>query len=195
MKLYLLALCLYIATDVATAQRRRDEPLERCSVTDCFNRDQVRDFEIIDKTTLLIYVGARRCPFLVELSGTFCDLTFLPGGPVNFRRRREEMLDADATGAARSSTIVERRICANDFSVGIDEGPFSTSSGGESAVPPNQYPCMLQDVTSLTDDQVVELFVERGFVLPPPPFGRGEISVEEDRDPTDDSANDRGGDQ
>jgi hypothetical protein len=56
-----------------------DEPLSRaCTRTNCFFERNVRDFEVIDQNTLILYVGAQRCPFVVEVDGMFCDLTFSP---------------------------------------------------------------------------------------------------------------------
>jgi hypothetical protein len=142
-----------------------DEPLDRCSVTECFNRHQVREYEVVDNTTIIIYVGGQRCPFLVEFDGTFCDLTFMPGGNIAF-----------VTSGVRQ---MDMRICARDRHIGIDEGVFSTAPGGQDASPSGRPPCQIRDVASLTDDQVLELYVDSGITAPPPPFGTGQIQVGE----------------
>ena len=41
---------------------------------DCFSQRAIRNFEVLDRTTLVVFVGAERCPFLVTLDGFFCDL-------------------------------------------------------------------------------------------------------------------------
>jgi hypothetical protein len=187
MRLSLIILYLPLLA-CSTTETASSQPVERCSVTDCFNRHQVRDYEVVDDTTLLLFVGAQRCPFLVEFGGAFCDLTFMPGGNVNFR----------STGMRR----LDMRICASDLHIGIDDGPFSTAAGApqdqigrieddndpfrtgaRGAIGPGQLPCQIQDVVSLTDDQVLELFVENDVTAPPPPFGTGEIQVKDEEQP------------
>mgnify|MGYP003342600102 FL=1 len=49
-----------------------------CSVRDCFYAREVRDFKVVDRDTVIVYVGAQKCAFRVELRGTFCDLTYAP---------------------------------------------------------------------------------------------------------------------
>jgi hypothetical protein len=43
--------------------------------------------------------------------------------------------------------------------------------------------CQVTTVTSMTDDQLVELYVARGVVPPLPPMGAGEIEVGEQEEP------------
>src|SRR5690606_5342948 len=68
-----------------------------CGVEDCFDARDVRDFEVLNRTTLVLFVGAQRCPFQVELDGTFCDMTMAP--EVFFRtpeqRRLEQITQQD----------------------------------------------------------------------------------------------------
>jgi hypothetical protein len=45
-------------------------------------------------------------------------------------------------------------------------------------------------VTSITDDQLVELYVARGVVPPLPPMGTGEIEVGEQEQPAQGDSND-----
>jgi len=78
----LLAVVL-VCSDAGGAPKKKrgdtTQPLERaCTVDDCFHERDVRDFEVIDQTTVIVYVGPQRCAFKMELHGTFCDLTFAP---------------------------------------------------------------------------------------------------------------------
>ena len=68
----------------------------------CFNERSVRNYQLLDDRTLLVQVGANRCPYLVELDGFGCNLGFATG--IAFR-------DSDG------------RICSvdNSFIIG---GPF-----------------------------------------------------------------------
>src|SRR5687767_10251300 len=84
--------CVIIAVSCsASAQRgKRDDTgsvNRTCGVGDCFLEADVRDFEVIDKTHLVVYIGSQRCAFHVELRGAFCDLTFAP--ELFFRRSNE----------------------------------------------------------------------------------------------------------
>jgi hypothetical protein len=160
--------CLVACT---TTSQTGNGPVDRCPTTDCFNQQQVRDFEVIDSSTLVLYVGNQDCPFLVEFTGSFCDLTFLAGTSLTFRpdSLREEF------GANSRLT----RICARDMNIGIDEGPFSTSAAGED-LPSASLSCHIRDVASLTDDELLELYVDQRLTPPPPPIGTGRIAVPEE---------------
>jgi len=162
-----LFIALWLAACTSTSQVS-NEPVDRCETTDCFNQQQVRNFEIVDETTLVVYVGNQNCPFRVEFTGAFCDLTFLPGSDLVFR--------PDTLRAAREPDNVLMRVCSRDSNLGIDEGPFSTAPGGDE-FPDGRNPCRVRDIASLTDDELLELYVEKQITAPPPPFGTGEITV------------------
>ena len=175
-----------------------------CSVEDCFLERDVRDFEVIDQTTLIVFVGSQRCVFKVELLGTACDLTFAP--TVNFRSPSDSL----ANGGSRprddifGSNLGDRglRVCENDLQIDVEGGAFterplatqqtdsfgnprdggvSDSQRGERVdrFGDNRAECRVTGVASLTDDQLIELYVARGLVPPPPPMGSGEIEVGE----------------
>lgn len=154
----LVAGCAGTSTD-------NSQPIDRaCSVSDCFLQREVRDFEVIDDRTLVVYVGGQRCAFRVELDGTFCDLTFAP--EIFFR--------------APAGRPESERICSYDRQIGVDGGPFTENFP---EVQPDRFgvarsQCRILNVASITDDELVELYVEHGVVAPPPPIGPGEISVE-----------------
>src|SRR5678816_954537 len=67
-----LACCLTRLAGDANAGERA------CNVKDCFYARDVRNFDVIDKSTVIVYVGSQRCAFRVEMRGTFCDLTYAP---------------------------------------------------------------------------------------------------------------------
>jgi hypothetical protein len=162
-----------------------------CTVTDCFHERDIRDFEVIDRTTLIVYTGSQRCAFRVELRGTFCDLTFAPD--LYFRRPGEVPLGggglsgdptARRTDAFDPIEIARRerkdlRICANDLQIDVDGGRF-TDSGTDRPTDRFGNPrsdCQISDVTSITDDQLLELYLKHKVIPPPPPVGQGEIEI------------------
>ena len=212
MKLALLSLGLLAATSAAYGQRgnrNETEAVSRaCSVRECFSEADVRDFEIIDRTHLIVYVGSQRCAFHIELSGSQCDLSFAP--ELYFRRTNEVPMIA-LTRPPRGSGIQgndsqpragrsvddfdllelqrrerrDLRICANDLSVQVHGGQWTESSSSGATTDRFGNPrtdCRISDVTSITDDQLVEFYVGRGVVPPLPPMGTGEIEIGEQED-------------
>ncbi len=157
-----------------------DEPVERCEVSTCFNQLRMRSFEVVDDMTMIVYIGPQECPFLVELTGVFCDISFLPGFDVVFtrsdlRRRRNPDVGAGIPGQPR---VNESRVCANDLGMGIAEDVFSFGPERD-ANDLDGLSCRLQDVRSLTDDEILEIYVDKRFVPPPPPFGTGSVQAPE----------------
>lgn len=167
----------------ATAQRGSEsEPADRCESTDCFNQTRMRRVEVVDKTTLIVYVGQQDCPFLVELTGTFCDLTFLPAYDIVFRpsvlrQSRTPTIIGGPRGAAGRGAIEQPKVCASDIHLGLEQGPFTTAGGAPDE--PTGLSCRIQDVRSLTDDQRLQVYVDREIVAPPPPFGTGRVMAPE----------------
>ncbi len=203
MKLRVISIGLLLATCSAYGQRngRNDtEAVDRaCTVEDCFLEAQIRDFEVIDRTHLIIYVGAQRCAFHVELRGTLCDLSFAP--ELYFRRTNEvPIIVGGDTGDATTPRVGTRstdfdpfelekrerrdlRVCDNDLSVQVHGGAW-TESQASSGLATDRFgnprtDCRVSSVTSVTDDQLLEFYVGRGVVAPVPPMGTGEIEVGE----------------
>jgi hypothetical protein len=189
MVLPLLAVAL--VCDAAPKKRKKGaadatQPLERaCSVQDCFVERDVRDFEVIDQTTLIVYVGSQRCAFQVELRGTFCDLTFAPElyfhSPNDFERND----DRDIFTGSRSSRLGDLRVCSNDIGISVDGGVFTENP--QSNQPPDRFgnrrsECQISSVEAVTDDELVQLYVDHGVAPPPPPMGPGQIEVGEQED-------------
>lgn len=192
MRLFLIGSILLSAGCAGTGGTASDssQPLDRaCSVEDCFMRRDVRDFEVIDNTTLVVYVGGQRCAFQIELDGTFCDMSLAP--EIYFRM---------------PAGVDDGRICSADRRVRIDGGVFTDSIGqqqpigvrrpggrGIGSIDPadrfgvgqGQGECQIRSIASITDDQLLELYVARGIVPPPPPIGPGEITVGEPREPSE----------
>jgi hypothetical protein len=166
-----------------------------CGGTSCFFEREVRDFEVINHTTLIVYVGAERCPYQVELFGTFCDLEFAP--ELYFTSATQSRNTGGAAGAADAvipatpttvpidprspaRNLSDLRICANDISVGVSGGSFTNDPTNAS----RKSDCQIQSVASLTDDKLMELYVRKGVVAPPPPMGSGQIQVGAQSTPT-----------
>jgi hypothetical protein len=161
------------------------QPVNRaCTVSECFFEREIRDFEVIDERTLIVYVGGQRCAYRIELDGTFCDMTFAPEIYFRFPERRAD----------------EQRICSYDQRVSVDGGPFTDPDiDDRGLVPGRRSPsrldpfgdaqqnrfdtrpgqCQVRSIASITDDELLEIYVERGVAPPPPPIGPGKIEVGE----------------
>jgi hypothetical protein len=193
-----LACCLAHPTGDSLAGERS------CNVKDCFFARDVRSFDVIDKSTLIVYVGSQRCAFRVELRGTFCDLTYapelvfsdpkdLPLGEQDPRTRRPgdisfaEVDDPNLPSQKRGRASL--KVCDNNLGLQVSGGAF-TDSTFTSPVDPLGDPaarrdrfgrprtdCQLSSVSSITDDQVMEIYVAHRVTPPPPPMGSGEIQV------------------
>jgi hypothetical protein len=200
---------LALATCAAYGQRNSRNETEAvgraCSVEDCFLEAQVRDFEVIDETHLIVYVGAQRCAFHVEVRGALCDLSFAP--ELYFRRTNEVPMivaqrpsDGVTSGNSTTPRVGSRasdfdpfelearerrdlRICDNDLSIQVHGGRWTESqaSGGLTTdrFGNPRTDCRVSSVTSVTDDQLLEFYVGRGVVAPVPPMGTGQIEVGE----------------
>jgi len=123
-----------------------------CSMTDCFFERSVRDFDVLENETVVVFVGAQRCPYLLKLDGFLCDLRAAP---------YLEFEDIDG------------RICSFDRSF-VHAGPFGGTRVDEL--------CRILEVKPLTDDGLLEAYVEEGILPPPPPNDPAEIQV---REPTE----------
>src|SRR5882672_3059733 len=182
MRLTMITGAALIAGCASNPTADNTQPVDRaCSVDDCFYERDVRDFEVIGQTTLIVYVGSQRCTFEVDLHGTFCDLSFAPdvyfystsGGP-----------DGDRDifpGGAAPSRVGSLRICPNDISINLTGGVF-TENSTTTQPGSRRAACQIASVKALTDDELVELYVSKNVVPPPPPIGSGEIKVGEQKE-------------
>jgi hypothetical protein len=195
-----------LAMAAAHAQRNKDDDTaatkRACSVEDCFFERDIREFEVIDQTTVIVYTGSQRCAFRLELRGTMCDLTFAP--ELYFIRKGDVGLTgaaisgrgpADPFGSLETTRRNDRslRICSNDLAVQVTGGRFTESATGNVTTDRFGNPrtdCQVSTVTSITDDQLVELYVARGVVPPLPPMGAGEIEVGEQEEPEQGASSD-----
>ncbi len=209
MRLVLLVGALLVAGCASTPVNDNQPVARACSVSQCFRERDIRDFEVIGRTTLIVYVGAQRCPFKIELRGTFCDMTFAPD--LNFHKndisQRTAAENIFGTQTFGQQTSGDDRICSNDIQVSVDGGVFTEGSADTDQLPIDptndnrtirriertgtvdsegrridrfgnrESLCQVSDVESLTDDSLVELYVKRGVVPPPPPIGQGQITV------------------
>jgi hypothetical protein len=75
-QLLIIAVCLSFA-GCATTTSTEMSTRPACDLRSrCFNQRSVRDFRMLDRDTILVEVGANRCPYVVEVDGIFCDLRF-----------------------------------------------------------------------------------------------------------------------
>jgi hypothetical protein len=178
MRLTLVTFAAVVAGCATNPTADTTQPADRaCAVDDCFYERDVRDFEVINQTTLIVYVGNQRCAFEVELHGAFCDLSFAP--ELYFFSPSELSPDTERdviTGGSASSRLGDLRICRNDINVSVSGGVFTSSPGTTSGT--RRAECQISSVQALTDDELVELYVSKG-APPPPPIGSGEIKVGE----------------
>jgi hypothetical protein len=189
-------LAVALACDAAPKKGKKDtaEPLDRaCSVQECFSERDVRDFHVVDQTTVIVYVGSQRCAFELQLRGTFCDLTFAPelffhshGGLEGADERIEGRHDPryDVFGPSRSGHASNLRICADDLGISVDGGVFTENS--QTSRPVDRFgnresECQISTIESITDDEILQIYVDHG-AAPPPPMGTGEIEVGEQED-------------
>ena len=170
-----------------------------CNVKDCFFARDVRSFDVIDKTTVIVYVGSQHCPFRVDLRGTFCDLTYAPElvfsdpsdvplgepdprtqGPGGF----SDLANSSLPSQRRSRATL--KVCDNDLRLQVSGGVFTESSLAgplsDPSTPRDRFgraktDCQISRVSSITDDQVLEIFVAHRVTPPPPPMGSGDIQV------------------
>jgi len=99
-------------------------PAGSCKSARCFNQTQIRGYEIIDATTLVVYVGTDRCPFRVDLSGGDCDIRIRPGN-IAFRSTLQKQIEPRGlldTIASTESTWRTSRVCSSDTHLGLDTG-------------------------------------------------------------------------
>ena len=206
MRLGILCFGVLAMAAAAHAQRNKDEGTEAtkraCSVEECFFERDIREFEVIDQTHLIVYTGSQRCAFHIELRGTMCDMTF---APELYFTRNGDIPESGVTGGAEpipgrgpadpfnaleTARHNDRhlRICDNDMAISVHGGRFTEGNTGNVQTDRFGNPrpdCQVFTVTSITDDQLVEFYVSRKVVPPLPPMGTGEIEVGEPDDPAD----------
>ena len=130
---------LYAAVSSAPVAHRRPNRVvtPRCDPTDtCFNRNNVRSFEVLDRETIIVEVGSGRCRFLVEVDGIMCDVAVT--GRVGF-------LDSDG------------RICGG--------GQFAADNGSVPAEQHRRC-MPIRDVRAVSDDELLERYASLGRIRP-----------------------------
>jgi hypothetical protein len=189
MRLTTIGAALVVAGCAGTQTADTTQAAKRaCGGMSCFYEREIRDFEVINHTTLIVYVGPEKCPYRVELFGTFCDMEFAPelyftsatqaannGGA---SRAADAVIPASPTTVpidprSPARNLSDLRICANDISIGVSGGSFTNDPSNAT----HKTDCQIQSVASLTDDKLMELYVRKGVVPPPPPMGSGQIQV------------------
>ncbi|MEO8465254.1 MAG: hypothetical protein ABI640_07915 [Gammaproteobacteria bacterium] len=158
-----------------------------CNVKDCFSARDVRSFDVIDKSTVIVYIGSQHCAFKVELRGTFCDLTYAPelvfsdpkDLPLDFGQPEDLSLPGQRRGRA------SLKVCDNNLGLQVSGGAFTeqpTVSSNDPSVPRDRFgrakaACEVSSVAAITDDQVVEIYVAHRIAPPLPPMGAADIQI------------------
>lgn len=192
-------LCVAGCAAGPSAKVAANGPARRCSVSSCFNQKNVRDFDVLDAHTLVVYEGRQRCPFLVTLRGPNCGLGIGPSlvflSPRRVNRNATDAVSRILMGgdpfppsatspfgvSPRSSGEyfeTPSRVCSLTSNVIAYTGAMAP--GGEmpiDAIAGLSRACVLDRVRSMTDNQLIGLLVKRKFVPPPPPIGPGSLSV------------------
>jgi hypothetical protein len=193
-------LALHAVAGCVSGQTTSDTgPADACTVTDCFFDRDVREFDVIDRNTVVVYVGAQRCPFVVELGDVTCDVTFSPA--IEFFQTALGSLDrltpvqsgrvCAATrglvlysGIVAPSLLQQQDVVESGAAVSRRPGGFSRADGGFDRSfpvdPLSEDVCRVSDIRSVTDDQLIELLAE--VSAPPPPVGEGRLEVPEGRE-------------
>lgn len=184
----LLAGCAGNPATIASA------PTERCGSNECLLQRDIRAVEVIDGSYVVVYAGRQRCPFVVEIDPLSCDIGVAPD--IRFLQRSLERLD-------RATAVTDGRICPTTRGlmlyagipipdvlpqgaelpaapVGIEPaGELETEMiGSEIAIDTESRDvCIINTIRAINDDQLLELYVERGIAPAPPPIGPGELEV------------------
>ena len=188
MRLTTIGAALVVAGCAGTQTADTTQAAKRaCGGISCFYEREVRDFEVVNHTTLIVYVGAERCPYQIELRGTFCDMQFATEVYFNSSAERHSVSPASANDVlapapgspqyevgSSSSHLSDLKICGNDISIGVSGGAFTRDPANSQS---RTSDCQISSVASLTDDKLMELYVRAGVVPPPPPMGAGQILV------------------
>jgi hypothetical protein len=133
-------------------------------------------------------VGRDRCPFLIKVDSIYCDLRFLPD--ISFIKTRR-----------RNDQFMATRVCTHDTGIGLNPMGFASRDANPrvtqesiitgrglgdpagDAMFGSDLPCRILDFRPISDDEIIELYVDAGYVAPPPPIGTGQISrAPEDED-------------
>jgi hypothetical protein len=198
MRLTTIGAALVVAGCAGTQTADSTQAVKRaCGGISCFYEREIQDFEVVNHTTLIVYVGSQRCPYEVELIGTFCDMEFASDlyfdSPSDARHDSSPAVVPDAVIGPGTTTTTppydprrpatqlrDLRICGNDITIGVSGGSFTNDPGGNQARTRgggSRSDCQISSVASLTDDKLMELYVRKGVRPPPPPMGSGQIQV------------------
>lgn len=205
MKLGVAGSILFLACAVMRLSSDAEAGERACNVKDCFFARDVRSFDVIDRSTLIVYVGSQHCAFRVELRGTFCDLTYAPelvftdpkDVPINETNPALRGQGGISLGEPEDASLPSQRrgraslkVCDNNLGLTVSGGAFTNSTLSNPLDPlsdpsvrrdrygrPQIADCQVSSVSSITDDQVVEVYVAHRVTPPLPPMGSGEIQV------------------
>ncbi len=177
---YTIILLAAAATGCAGTPENEARTAERCSAEECFRQRDIRRVEVLDDRNVIVYTGARECPFRVEVSGFACRLDFALD--VNFVQREP----GSQFSSERGRYSAPQRVCSHTPRVEVYTGVFDQArqqavGGGIRDEAPGEA-CRVVNVDSLTDDEVIELFVDRRLAPPPPPMGGGRLETPEQDD-------------
>lgn len=185
-----IVLALPVLAGCATTSDPDKPVTAACSGMQCFREHSIRDIEYLDQNTLVVFVGPQRCAFRMELDGSYCDygagptIDFVPTGRIVPGATSDNMICLADRPYIVDPMSAASRVGSNGAPVrgqaGVDAlrsavggHPLGTSTAAR--MDPNQ--CRVDKITALSDDELLELYTEKGAQSPPPPIGSGQVSV------------------
>lgn len=158
-----------------TPEGTSDRPVRSpCAGLECFRERDIREVQLLDPDTMIVFVGPQRCAFRMEVQGSDCGYI---GFTVDFDLDRRSRVLGD-----------QAPICLNDRPY-LRDPLDPTSRSAEGSMPGGRGPapastdllirCRVDQIIPLSDDELLEAYVETGSQPPLPPVGTGEISVGE----------------
>jgi hypothetical protein len=148
----------------------------RCSTMECFREREIRDVQLLDADTMVVFIGPQRCAFRMELDGPYCGSA---GFTVDFDLdRRSSVLG----GQQPLICIYDRPYIRDALDNRSAEGVMPGGRGPRPSNTDSFDRCRVEQIIPLSDDELLETYVEAGAQAPLPPVGSGEISVENEEE-------------
>lgn len=172
-RLVVYSLAAAASSCAGTPENAADRPVRSaCGGLECFRERDIRDVQLLDQDTMIVFVGPQRCAFRMELEGTNCGFV---GFTVDFDLDQRSRLVGDQARIC----IYDRPYIRDPLSRQSAEGVMPGGRGPAPSTTDFLRQCRVDQIIPLSDDELLEAYVETGSQAPLPPVGSGEISVGE----------------